>query len=245
MRVVEYRDEEAGETVSMRGPLSVAPLLLCSLILMSCSSGSVWSVRDHPGNPGNGCWGSSPASVRIDDDGLIHLSLVRIGETWCQAEIRSSEPAVYGLHRFHVISRLDRLHPSVVLGLFLYADDEHEIDIEMSRSLAGGDNLGVYAVQPARRERVHKFPVALTGGYTTHEIDWREDRVRFASWHGHCETGPCGGWIAQWEYAGEGIPSVADRLSVRMNLWLKGSEHPAEPQDVVLRYVREPLPERP
>lgn len=214
------------------------------MTLMDCSSGAAWEVRRHAGNPGNGCWSASPAAVRIDEDGLIRLSLVRRDGNWCQAEIRSREQAVYGLHRFHVISRLDHLHPSVVLGLFLYADDEHEIDIEMSRSLAGGDNLGIYAVQPARGERVHEFPVVLTGGHTTHQIDWREDRIRFSSWHGHCETGPCGGWIERWEYSGEGIPQVSDRLAVRMNLWLKGSDQPDEAQEIVLRYVREPMPEQ-
>lgn len=207
------------------------------MVMINCSSTSDWTVRTKPGSPGNGCWSGSRESVRIDEKGEIRLRLVRIGGQWCQAEIRANTIASYGRHRFHVISRLDHLHPSVVLGMFLYADDEHEIDIEMSRSLAGADNRGVYAVQPARGDRVHKFPVELTGPFTTHEIDWTGDRVRFSSWHGHCDAGPCGGWIQQWVYEGPDIPVESDGLEVRMNLWLKGQDEPPGPQEVVLRYA--------
>ncbi len=75
---------------------------------------------------------------------------------------------------------------------------------------------------------------------TSHEIEWRAERIRFSSWHGHCESGPCGGWIEQWVYEGPDIPQESDRLSVRMNLWLKGEVEPEEPQEVILRYVGEP-----
>ncbi len=239
--------EEGGEAVvrsKRTAVLPVASLLIVAAAMIRCSSGMSWEVRESPGPPGNRCWGSTSQSVSVDPEGLIHLRLAEVDGRWCQAELAAPGPASYGRHRFQVISRLDRLHPSVVLGMFLYADDRHEIDIEMSRALAGPGYLGVYAVQPTGGDRVHRFPVALSGDYTTHQIDWNSDRIRFSSWHGHCDEGPCAGWIEQWDYTGPGIPVESDRLSVRMNLWLKGQHEPDEPQEVVLRYTYEPPAER-
>lgn len=234
--------EEDGETMrrsARPGRRWMVSLLISASAVIQCSSGMNWNVRSHPGPPGNGCWGSTEQSVRLDADGLVRLSLSEVEGRWCQAEVVAARSASYGRHRFQVISRLDRLHPSVVLGMFLYADDRHEIDIEMSRALSGPGELGIYAVQPATGARVHRFPVNLSGDHTTHQIDWSPGKIRFSSWHGHCPEGPCAGWIEQWEYDGPGIPAESDLLSVRMNLWLKGDLQPDAPQEVVLRYEYE------
>ncbi|MDX1584114.1 MAG: glycoside hydrolase family 16 protein [Thermoanaerobaculia bacterium] len=196
-----------------------------------------WVVRDHEGNPGTGCWNATEESVSVDESGVVSLRLAELDGQWCQAEVASRAPARYGRHRFQVISRLDELHPSVVLGLFLYRDDEREIDIEISRAFGQKDDVGIFVVQPSDEGRSHSFPIELSGDYTTHEIDWRPGVVRFSSWHGHCDEGPCGGWIERWEYRGDRIPTESDELRVMMNLWLRDGEEPEAPQEVALRYV--------
>lgn len=201
---------------------------------------SMWEVRTKPGAPGTGCWSSGEDAVRVERGDLIRLRLHKVGQTWCQTQVASRTPARYGRHRFQVVSRLDLLHASAVLGLFLYRDDEREIDIEISRQFGGVDDVGIYTLQPSTRERSHTFPIDLTGSYTTHEIEWLPDSVRFASWHGHCDEGPCGGWISRWTFVGERIPFEEDELRVMMNLWLRGREEPDEEQSVLLRYSFHP-----
>lgn len=230
-----------GEVVAVRMILNLA---LVSLLPMNLSFSNLdWSVRDYGGKPGVGCWNATDESVRVDHAGLVHLRLAKVDGRWCQSEIASRTVAGYGRHRFHVISRLDELHESAVLGLFLYRDDEREIDIEISRAFGEENDVGLYVVQPGEVDRSHSFPVELTGTYTTHEIDWLPDRVRFASWHGHCEEGPCGGWIERWEMRGSSIPTESDGLRVMMNLWLREGSEPDSPQSVSLRYVFEPAEE--
>ena len=54
--------------------------------------------------------------------------------------------------------------PFVVVGLFTYLDDTHEIDIELSRWRVASDPAGQYVVQPGERPgNKHRFRLDLAG----------------------------------------------------------------------------------
>ncbi len=243
----------------------VSRLVLCllgsTLTLCSASAevvrtisfaGLTWDVRSGSGAPGNGCWSDDPESVWVDDSGLLHLKIRRLPDgRWCQAEVIARSYADYGPHCFRTNSRIDQLGDTTVLGLFLYADDQHEIDIEATRAFTEGENL-LYAVQPyykgAPRSSFGTM-FQLNGqdhkSYSSHRLAWSEDRsVTFGSWHGHCEEPPCGGEIATWSYQGSNTPVNTWLLKPYINLWIKG-DAPESPQEVVIREYSGPQVPRP
>lgn len=202
-------------------------------------SGLTWKVRSGSGAPGNGCWSDDPASVWVDEAGLLHLKIRKLPDgRWCQAQVTAEGYADYGDHLFWANSRIDQLADSVVLGMFLYADDYHEIDIEATRAFGGG-NLH-YVVQPyydGAPRSSYDTTMTLKGSFSSHRFTWSADRsVAFGSWHGHCLAPPCGGEIASWRYAGPNVPLHEEMLRPYVNLWIRGDDPPAEQEVVVERY---------
>lgn len=236
---------------------------LLGLLLMLCAArestartisfaGLTWDVRSGSGAPGNGCWSDDPASVWIDDSGYLHLKIRKLPDgRWCQAQVKAQSYADYGDHLFYTNSRIDQLGPTTVLGLYLYEDDYHEIDIEVTRAFGSSDRLW-YAVQPyfdgAPRSTYHA-PLSLNGAafasYSSHHFTWADDRsVEFGSWHGQCSAAPCGGEIATWRYEGPNTPDNSWLLRPNINLWIRGEE-PTSPQEVIVGRYRGPQVPRP
>jgi hypothetical protein len=203
-------------------------------------SGLTWEVRERGGAPGNGCWSDAEKSVWVDDEGALHLRIRRVGGVWCQAEVRALDFADYGDHTFYVKSRLDRLDPDVVLGMFLY-DRDSELDIEITGSFGATGQRGWYTVFGEGESLVAQeaFEVALSGSFTTHQIRWLPDRLVFQSWHGHCEAPPCGGVIRRWTYDGPSRPSPGKRMQPRINLWVSRNGQVKKEQEVVISSWRQ------
>lgn len=210
-------------------------------------AGRHWFVRSGYGGPGPNYWSDSDQSVWVDGSGQLHLRLRNIGGTWYSAEVYSVEPTSYGMHRFFVDSALDALNQNVVLGLFLYQDDQHELDIEFSRwGTPMNPNNAQYVVQPSSNAgNLERFAMKLNGTYTTHYLDWWPSYVRFKSIHGHYPEPPDSGYlIHEWLSTSADIPPEEGNLRIQMNLWLVNGNPPSDGKEVevVLDSADLPLP---
>lgn len=97
-------------------------------------SGYTWTVRDcqqTQSTPGPNYW--SAGNVWVDQNGWLHLKISNSSGNWCCAEIVSTQTFGYGTYAFYTVSRVDNFDKNVVLGLFAYKDDSHEVDIEYTK----------------------------------------------------------------------------------------------------------------
>ena len=92
-----------------------------------------WFVRTGNGPPGPNHWSDSPQNVWVDGNGALHLKIRYSGGTWYCSEVSSQNTTRYGMHRFYADCRLDSLDRNVVVGLFLYANDTTEVDMEFAK----------------------------------------------------------------------------------------------------------------
>lgn len=203
-------------------------------------SGYQWTVRSSGGNkqgPGPNFFNDGERNVFVDAQSALHLVLSHDNSSgWQCAEVVAAKPLGYGSYTFTTQGRVDNLgerNPHVVLGMFLYQDDSHEIDIEMSRwgnATAGAANAdnAVQPVNAASGVYWEQPPVACS----VHQIDWQPDGVRFSSTE--CDKVQP---YHKWAYAAGGkppVPTGSDAMLVHLNLWLFRGEAPTLPvaQDV-------------
>jgi hypothetical protein len=214
-------------------------------------AGHEWIVKTGSNRgPGPNTWSDNEESVWVDQLGRLHLRIREENGIWYSAEVYTKICTTYGLHRFDIIGRLDKLDPHVVFAPFLYKDDETEIDIEFTRwgqpyHLDNVDN-GQYVVQPWHHSgNLIRFPLTLSGDASTHIIDWQSDIIRFKSVQGHdmALSTPMD-LINTWDYAGANIPYEAEELRVHINLWLYEGKPPLNNQEVevIVKAVALPVP---
>jgi hypothetical protein len=210
--------------------------------------GHRWMVKSGSDlAPRKNDWSDDERSVWIGTDGKLHLQIrYQAGKSY-SAQIISIGFAAYGLYRFYVESPVNRLDANVVLGLFLYADDQNEIDIEFKREAGSADNAQ-YVMQPyTTAGNRHTFSLDHDGP-TIHEVDWQADYVAFRSIAG---DDPAGGEVLQeWRYEKKDIPTADRQLRIEMNLWLVNPNVQTQPVEVVIENLEttpcaNPLPPAP
>lgn len=185
-------------------------------------AGYNWDVKAGFGNPGGNLWSNDTTDVWVDENGNLHLTLSKKDNgRWYATEVISHETFNYGTYTFFIDANPGQYDPHVVAGIFLYRDEENEIDIEFSR---WGDHqnyqYGNYVIQPAELPgNQFQFPILASGTYTTHQIIWAPGEVHFSSWHGHHMNPPDDNFIAQWHYNGENTPKP-NGLRLFFNIWL-------------------------
>ncbi|MEO7436450.1 MAG: hypothetical protein ABI080_13295 [Candidatus Binatia bacterium] len=199
-------------------------------------SGSTWDVKSsEPFATEPGPCVFSSANVRVDEAGRAHLSIVRRnGRSTC-AELVNDRSLGYGAYAFQIDGPVDALPPPSVLGLFTFESLTRELDIELSRFLAGPWNAQ-FVVQPYQTPG-NRFRFDLPATIrTSHRILWRPDRVAFASWNGWDPFPPSAeNLVASFTYTGPDIPPPGNER-VRLNLWLAGDLPAGVPQlEVVLQ----------
>ncbi len=192
-------------------------------------AGVDWQVKDGgPWGPGPNYWSGSENSVWVDDLGRLHLKVRKENGRWYCAEVSTTEYTQYGEHRFLVEGMIDRMDKNLVLGLFVYATDTKEIDVEYSK---WGDvnktDVGSFTVQPySTPGNQHSFESPLDSAKTTHFFNWQPGYVSFGSMHGHYYDAPPSSnyYIEQWVYTGADIPSETDHLRTILNFWLMNGQ---------------------
>lgn len=238
------------ELLEPRAMLDVSDLLGASAARHIEFAGRSWTVKEsaQPVGPGPNYFSAGAESVWVDAQGRLHLRLRQEGGVWKCAEVYSDFFAGYGTYRFYLDCRPDLLDKNVVGACFLYATDEKEIDIEFARwsQDAPGYNAQ-YVVQPwYHAGNLHRFPMSLTGTYTTHSFTWRAGSVSFRSLHGHSVDPITPGHVIQeWTYQGPDVPAEQDKLRVHINLWLYQGAAPSDGQEAELVVAAADLPSPP
>lgn len=212
-------------------------------------AGIDWAVKAGRGlGPGPNDWSDDPRSLWVDDAGL-HLRIRRDGDRWLCAEATAGAVARFGPHLFRIATPLDRLDPIVSLGLFLYRDDDREIDIEFARWGNPAAANAQYVVQPALPGRIHRFPWSGPRP-SVHRIDWGPGSVAFAS--GPDRRDPPGDRPSpgeEWIFSGGPIPQESAGLRIHINLWLFRGRPPTDGTEVETVISRmdfpQPLPAEP
>jgi len=197
-------------------------------------AGYLWEVKSGTGlGPGPNSWSSSPNFVWVDEAGL-HLRIAQVEGTWYCAEVMLLETLGYGRYQFTFSSAVDVLDPQAVLGAFLYRDDAHEIDLELTR---WGDPLattnGQYVVQPYMLpDHLERFSLSLDERQlSTHTIDWGAEAVVFQSYLGATADVP-EEQVASWTFGdASAIPST-EGMAVHLNLWLYEGAAPQDGQAI-------------
>ncbi|HIE10356.1 MAG TPA: hypothetical protein EYP62_01945, partial [Kiritimatiellae bacterium] len=208
----------------------------CALYLVPTDTlqwaGYRWEVDDCYGGPGPNYFSTN--CVWVDQEERLHLRIACSDNIWWCAAVESLESPGFGRYLWYVDSPVDQLGTSVVGALFIYAAPEvwgtnhNELDIEFSSAWTESTVTTVtYTVQPYTIPgNAQAFYMVLTNSPTSHEIDWRPDRVRFRSWFGHHPSPPPGTVIAERSFVNRGIP-VECGQKVIMNLWLYEGRTPS------------------
>jgi hypothetical protein len=192
-------------------------------------SGRSWTVRSNPTHlqgPGPNYFSDSPRNVWVDQQGRLHLKITHANARWYCAAVISEQTTGYGRYTFEVASPMNRIGPSVVMGLFTYSDNpafnHREIDIEFGHfgNLDAMD--GDYAVQPwGRRNHQQRFSQSA-GAPSTASFTWQRSDVEFSNSRGT---------PAIWNYNGRDVPPPGSART-RINLWLYDRKPPADGKPV-------------
>lgn len=188
--------------------------------------GRTWAIRASGEGqvPGPNDWSDREDAVWVDDGGL-HLVLRRDGDRWRGVEMSTVLPPEAVHVQATVASPLSVLPAEAVFGLFVYRDDDHEADIELSRW--GSPHIGTngqFAVAPYGNDQKHRFQLDPAAGGSELVLDWRVDRVAF-------EARQSGRVLAEWRDTGERW-RVRDGYRLHLNLWLYEGRPPADGKDV-------------
>jgi hypothetical protein len=197
-------------------------------------AGREWNIRSGTGGPGPNNWSDSTASVWVDSAGL-HLKIRRVGDTWYSAEVTSREPTRYGMHRFYISGRVDRLDRNVVASPFLYANDSLEVDVEFSSWQNANPRAlnAQFVLQPYNiKGNQERFRMDLTGNESTHYYDWESASIHCKSFLGHsAEPKDSSLVLHDWTYTGKNNPPESANLRIHFNLWLINGRPPTDGQE--------------
>ena len=215
-------------------------------------SGYNWTVRDSNAQlqgPGPNVFNGSENSVWIDNDGYLHLKITKSEQGWQCAEVYSDKSFGYGTYVFTMQSGFEYLDVNIVLGLFTYLDDEHEIDIEFARWGHSENNNGQFVTQPYRNEdNIHRFEMEETGEISNHGFQWCENDISYWSDYGGYQGLNSTPKIANWNYEGQHNPEPSTER-VHLNLWLMSGLSPmndAESEVIIqsFQFIPDPCPEQ-
>lgn len=204
-------------------------------------AGLTWERKSGCGGPGPNCW--APENTEPVAGEGVRLRLTRRSGKWYSAEIRTAAPVPCGAYSFHLIGRTDLLDPNVVLGVFLYDDAAgeagnpcpDELDLESSRfgdPNAPNGHFVSYASGVCGPADLHDFSYALTGTYTTHQIDWAPGAVSFRLLHGHRLSAELPEYlIGERSFVSPLVPA-AGGMRLHVNLWAFAGNAPTDQQEV-------------
>lgn len=202
-------------------PWDVAPVRAQTTITFA---GRTWIVKSGFYGPGPNHWDDSRNAVFVDAQGRLHLTITSVDGVWHSSEVRLPKSLGYGTYQFDVDSSIGTVDQNVVAGLFLYQDDDREIDIEFTNWQSPGEWMGHYSVQPAAiAGNTTLFPTPTSSSPSTHRIQWAPTQIRFASTASSKA-------LSAWTYTG---PSnfVPGSEVLHINNWLIQGIPPSDGQE--------------
>lgn len=189
--------------------------------------GETWWARRGTGNPLNNSWASY--GVYVDYKNRMHLTIHNISGVWKSTELDGETPYKYGNFTWTVESDAFNLDKNVVLGLYSYANDANENDIEITRWWDNANDNLWYSVQPAKIPgNSMSYNVANANTPVVCNFDWKPNYVHFRTWYLNNGT-----MIADYNNTNaSAVSQMTQYLS--MNLWLFGSPSNGQEIDVVI-----------
>ncbi len=127
-------------------------------------------------------------STWVDDQGLLHMRLQKIGDRWYGTELNSPTTYLYGKFIWNVSSTSLQFERNTSIGMFTYTDDDHEIDIEINQ-WPGLDPHLWFVNQPGtlgkRPDNVH-YSVYSNSSYLgatniTYMFDWEPTYINYSA----------------------------------------------------------------
>ncbi len=197
--------------------------------------GHLWTLRggDLLEGAGPNYWSNSQDAVSVDDRGRLRLAITNSSKGWRGAEAFTELPGGPVRIRIEVDSPVADFPPNVVAGLFVYKNDQSEMDIELARWGEPNAPNAQFVVVPAWREgNRRRFHVAdrQNTGPSVFVIEWRTGRAHFEA--------TVGGKTTAWTYEGTDVPEpFGHRL--HLNLWMmpKGDRSWSRGPELVVRSV--------
>jgi hypothetical protein len=219
-------------------------------------AGYKWWVKNHNQrlDPGWNFFSDNEQNVSVDENGHLHLKIVRRDGQWYCSEVIAADSFGYGTYVFVVEGNPATLnYKNTVLGLFTYDNCPtwQEIDVELStwwnKPSRYPNSLNTqFVVQPWYTSgNMYRFGIDLTRT-TTHVFTWKRDEVIFQSYYGdYTSAQQPGDMITHWTYRGHDIPSETNERT-HINFWLLPPEnspsqtpgeppHDGEEQEIVIR----------
>ena len=208
-----------------------------SLTRIISFAGYDWEVRsshEKKAGPGPNLFSSSKENVWVDDNGSLHLRITNRSGKWYCSGVTLLGSHEYGTYSFQTETLFQKLHKNPVTGLFLYRNDEKEIDIEFSKWGEENNQVAQYVIQPSDNTGNKKrFDLPTAYKSLTHIINWQADSIIFSSHSGGiAETETIENLIEKWKYTGPDNPSNVDDLATKINFWLFRGIPPIEKKDM-------------
>ena len=197
-------------------------------------SGYEWKVKhtmpDQWG-PGPNFFSDSKDNVWVDEDGKLHLKIVKDAKgRWTCAEIISVRSFGYGTYQFQLEKRDQELDENVILGFFTWETiaehNNREIDVEIARwGNADNETNAQFVVQPYQTEgNLERFVAPVVKGDTRYSFTWKKEAILFGSKAGEQV-------VKEWKYKGPDIPDPG-KEKLRFNAWLFNGKPPASEKEV-------------
>ncbi|WP_157003124.1 hypothetical protein [Ralstonia sp. A12] len=216
--------------------------LFCLLACLACActvatareiefSGQRWVVRSSGGQlsgPGPNVFSDGLDAVRVDEQGRLHMAIVKAAQGWHSAEVTLSRPLGYGTYALDVETNPFGMDRQVVFGFFSYSsapEQAHrELDVELSYwGREGESNNAQFVVQPSGSpDTLRRFNV--NHGRVTYRIRWERGLAEFSA------TAADGTVLQHWSRTA-GVPEVGD-ARIQLNLWLFQGKPPQNGQPV-------------
>jgi hypothetical protein len=194
-------------------------------------SGYDWNIRNYGSNPGPNNWTNSPDNVWVDGNGWLHLKITCVNGTWLCAEISTTQALGYGSYCFQVLNSASSLDDNIVLGLYAYKDDTHEVDVELSRWGTKNLNDTWFTVQPkpyVTNLNQESFNNPFRGSLSTYKFIWTQSSVYFEAAENQASNSQ---YLRQVIHSFHSPTSInAEGAKANINLWLNGGLPPVNNQ---------------
>jgi hypothetical protein len=193
----------------------------------------------------------------VDSVGSLHLRLREEAGVWKCAEVSTVAATTYGKHEFHIVAPLSRLDHNARVGLFLYSQEGHELDIEFAnwgqgiscQNASFSIHPSALAINPCLpSESYQPFSFWSDGDRSIHTILWAPTLVAFRT-IGYSPVVDAFSISSLQERTFRhqekvSIPQFEQDMRVHINLWLDGrtERQPAGgmPVEIVILHVEVP-----
>lgn len=193
-------------------------------------SGYDWIVKppsEVPLPPGRNFWSDSKEVVNVDKQGRLHLAIRFYNGRWYCPQMNTVESLGYGTYTFRITGDVANQDRNIVLGLFTYLDDDHELDIEITSGGIGRDVVhAMYTVQPYGHGGNINHGSTPLENTSTHRFTWLPGRATFESYPGHAD--PPDSPHRTWHYQGPDVPKESVEKAF-INYFLWGNDWPDTP----------------